>query len=136
MTETPTDIPPEDPDIEDHAIEMVPPLNPPDPFEDSAPAAADTAPELDAPDQSVETVAPTPAQEIGHSLAAELDEMAVPDARPTATRDLIHEMMVAGAEQEITTDLLREELPSEEYSDADYQAYEAAHPTPHAMVCE
>jgi hypothetical protein len=66
----------------------------------------------------------------------ELDVMAVPDARPTATRDLVHEMMEAGAEQEITTDLIREELPPEEYTDADYEAYEAVHPEPRAMICE
>jgi hypothetical protein len=111
MNETPpTDIPPEEPDLEEHAIEMVPPLNPPDPFERDEPSDSDAAPD------------PTDEEEVGQRLAANLDEMAVPAARPTATRDLIHEMVQAGAEGEITPDLLREELPPEEYTEADYEA--------------
>lgn len=110
MNETPpTGIPSEEPDLEEHAIEMVPPLNPPDPFERDAPGDA----------ARTET---TDSAEIGDRLAAGLDEMAVPEARPTATRDLIHEMVQAGAESEITPDLLREELPPEEYTEADYEA--------------
>lgn len=110
MNETPpTGPPPEEPALEAHAIEMVPPLNPPDPFESDAPGHA----------AGTET---TDAEDIGDRLAAGLDEMAVPEARPTATRDLIHEMVQAGAESEITPDLLREELPPEEYTEADYEA--------------
>jgi hypothetical protein len=106
----PTDIPPEEPDLEDHAIEMVPPLDPPDPFE------------RDTPDDAEIETTPTDGEEIGDRLAANLDEMAVPQTRPTATRDLVHDMVEAGAEQEITNDLLRMELPPEEYTEADYEA--------------
>ena len=130
MTDTPpaTDVPPEDPDIADHAIEMVPPLDPPDPFEGDEPGDEDeAAPTPLFPDDSPAALAPTAEEETGHRLAGELDQMAVPEDRPTATRDLIHEMVQAGAEGEITADLLREELPPEEYTEADYAAYEATH---------
>lgn len=99
MNEPPTAMPPADPAITDRA---------------QVPVAHDR------------TDAPTAEEEIGHRLADELDQMAVPEDRPAAARDLIHEMMQAGAEGEITADLLREELPPEEYSEADYEAYEAA----------
>jgi hypothetical protein len=126
MDETPTtDIPPEEPDLEEHAIEMVPPLDPPDPFErDTLEDTQDTPPAL--PDDSPASSEPTLAEDVGHRLAGELDQMAVPADRPTATRDLIHEMMQAGAEDEITTDLLREELPPEEYTEADYEEVSSA----------
>jgi hypothetical protein len=118
MTETPApDIPPEAPDIEDHAIEMVPPLDPPDPFERDEPSTAAE-------------------EEIGHRLADELDQMAVPEDRPMAARDLIHEMVQAGAEGEITADLLYEELPPEEFTEADYAAYDAESGEPRAASCE
>jgi len=73
--------------------------------------------------------APSAAQAVGHSLAAELHTMAVPADRPAATRDLIHEMVQAGAEAEITPDLLAQELPPEPFTEADYAAYEAAEDT-------
>jgi hypothetical protein len=126
MDETPTtDIPPEEPDLEEYAIEMVPPLEPPDPFERDTPEDAPDAPPA-LPDDSPASSEPTLAEDVGHRLAAELDQMAVPAARPTATRDLIHAMVEAGAEDEITTDLLREELPPEEYTEADYEAASSA----------
>ncbi len=76
-------------------------------------------------EQSPATLGPNAGEVIGDRLAAELHETSVPEDRPTATRDLVHEMMQAGAESEITADLLRQELPPEEYTDADYAAYEA-----------
>ncbi len=80
----------------------------------------------DTEDQSPTTLEPTAGEVIGHRLAADLHQTTVPEDRPTATRDLVHEMVQAGAEGEITADLLRQELPPEEFTDADYAAYEAA----------
>jgi hypothetical protein len=143
VTDTPSTPTPEEPDLLDSAVEAVPSLDSiPDADTVSAP---DTIPDAPGPpaedpellneaveavpglpaDQSIASLDPTPEQEIGHGLAAELAEMAVPEARPTAARDLIHEMIQAGAEGEITADLLRQELPPEEFTEADYAAYDA-----------
>jgi hypothetical protein len=65
-----------------------------------------------------------PRRAIGDRLA-DL-ESAIPDVgeRQAATRDLGHEMIQAGAEQELSPRLLANERP-EEFTDADYAAYEA-----------
>jgi hypothetical protein len=117
----------EDPDLMDSAVEGVPSLDmiPEDETAPDPPEMRDSATAAVPPDQSLSTVDPTPGQQIGHRLAAGLAEMTVPDARPTATRDLIHEMVQAGAEDEITPDLMRMELPPEEFTEADYAAYDA-----------
>ena len=120
--------PQEDPDLLDSAVEAVPSLHDIEsatgPAEDLASEGPDAAPPVP-PDGSLSSVDPTPGQAIGHALAAELHTMAVPAARPTAARDLIHEMVLAGAEGEITPDLLRQELPPAEFTEADYAAYDA-----------
>ncbi len=78
-------------------------------------------------DLSPAAITPTRDEQIGHALAAEIHDSSAPQDRPTATRDLVHEMIRAGAEGEVATDLLQqEELPPEPFTDTDYEDHEAA----------
>ena len=63
-------------------------------------------------------------QQYGHRLAADIDNHPNSQERSAATHDLIREMIQAGDEEEVTTDLLALEKP-EEWTDADYAEYEA-----------
>lgn len=66
-----------------------------------------------------------PRAAVGDALAEHLAETLPADERATATRDLVHEMIQAGAEEEVTPRLLADER-LEEFTDAEYEAYEAA----------
>lgn len=62
---------------------------------------------------------------VGDALAADIARIPDPGERRAATRDLAHEMIEAGAEQELTPRLAAGEV-SEEFTDADYDAYETS----------
>ena len=62
---------------------------------------------------------------VGDALAADIARIPDPGERQAATRDLAHEMIEAGAEQELTPRLAAGEAP-EEFTDADYDAYESS----------
>jgi hypothetical protein len=60
---------------------------------------------------------------VGDALADSLAQHESDGERQVATRDLAHEMILAGAEEEVTPRLLANERP-EEFTEADYAAYE------------
>lgn len=64
---------------------------------------------------------PNPGDAIADTLAQNPDA----DERQTTVRDVAHEIIQAGAEQELTPSLAAEEH-AEPFTDADYAAYEEA----------
>jgi hypothetical protein len=65
------------------------------------------------------------ADAVGDALAADIARIPDPGERQAATRDLAHEMIEAGAEQDLTPRLAAGEI-AEEFTDADYDAYESS----------
>jgi len=68
---------------------------------------------------------PRGGEAVGDALAADIARIPDPGERQAATRDLAHEMIEAGAEQELTPRLAADEIP-ETFTDADYDAYESS----------